>query len=147
MQLRKNHCRHAEIDMAPLIDMVFLLLIFFMCAATMSSIQFTPDVELPVADKAQVPEEVEQMQDRGIINILPATGADDDGRFFVLGTEVEEADLVDIMRERAKKNPNIKLYLRADRDVPFRMVKKALRACAEAGISDVIFGAFQSPSQ
>jgi biopolymer transport protein ExbD len=147
MRLRKKHRHNAEIDMAPLIDMVFLLLIFFMCAATMSNIQFTPDVALPVADKAQVPKEVEELHNRGIINILPPRGSDSKGTFYVLGTEVAEEELVAIMQERVRENPNIKLYLRADRDVPFEMVKKALKACAEAGISDIIFGAFQSPSQ
>jgi biopolymer transport protein ExbD len=87
------------------------------------------------------------MQDRGIINILPPGDVGGNARFFVLGTEVAPEELPGVMRDRVRENPSIRLYLRADREVPFEMVKKALRACAEAGISDIIFGVFQSPSQ
>ncbi|MCX7846841.1 MAG: biopolymer transporter ExbD [bacterium] len=132
---RKEHV-HAEIDMAPMIDMVFQLLIFFMCAATLSRVDFTPEVALPVAEKAQVPED---LRDRGTINILP------DGRYMISGEYVEEKDMLAIMQRQRAQNPNLKLYLRANHAVPFARVKKVLRACAEAGINDVIFGAFQSP--
>jgi len=131
----KEHV-HAEIDMAPMIDMVFQLLIFFMCAATLSQVDFTPEVALPVAEKAQVPED---LRDRGTINILP------DGRFMVSGEYVEEKEMLEIMQRHRAENPNVKLYLRANHSVPFARVKKVLRACADAGINDVIFGAFQSP--
>lgn len=131
----KEHV-HAEIDMAPMIDMVFQLLIFFMCAATLSQVDFTPEVALPIAEKAQVPED---LRDRGTVNILP------DGRFMVSGEYVDEKELLALMRRQREQNPNVKLYVRANHAVPFARVKKVLRACAEAGINDVIFGAFQSP--
>jgi len=131
----KEH-EHAEIDMAPMIDMVFQLLIFFMCAATLSRVDFTPEVALPVAEKAQVPED---LRDRGTINILP------DGRFMVSGEYVDEKEMLAIMQRHREENPHVKLYLRANHAVPFARVKQVLRACAEAGINDVIFGAFQSP--
>jgi len=131
---RKEH-DHAEIDMAPMIDMVFQLLIYFMCAATLSQVDFTPEVLLPVAKKAQVPEE---LRNRGTINILP------DGRFMVSGEYVHEKQVLAIMQRKREAEPDVKLYLRANRAVPFKQVKKVLRSCAEAGICDVIFGAFQS---
>ena len=45
-----------EINMAPMIDMVFLLLIFFMVASHMEKLDRTP-VELAVADQAKIPEQ------------------------------------------------------------------------------------------
>ena len=125
----------AEIDMAPMIDMVFQLLIFFICAATLSQVDFTPAVALQVAAKAQVPEE---LRDRGTVNILP------DGRFMISGEYVSEQRMLDLMKRQRDANPAIKLYLRANHAVPFAKVKKVLRACAEAGINDIIFGTFQS---
>ena len=44
-----------DINMAPMIDMVFLLLIFFMVASHMSKMDRIP-IDLPVADKSIVPE-------------------------------------------------------------------------------------------
>lgn len=136
MKRKPNEHVHAEIDMAPMIDMVFQLLIFFMCAATLSRVDFTPEVALPVAEKAQVPED---LRDRGTINILP------DGRFMVSGEYVDEKEMLAVMQRHRAENPNVKLYLRANHAVPFARVKNVLRACADAGINDVIFGAFQSP--
>jgi biopolymer transport protein ExbD len=92
-------------------------------------------VALPVAAKAQVPGE---LRDRGTVNILP------DGRFMISGEYVSEQRMLDLMKRQREANPGIKLYLRANRAVPFARVKKVLRACAEAGINDVIFGTFQS---
>ena len=120
--------------MAPMIDMVFQLLIFFMCAATLSKVDFTPEVALPIAAKAQVSDD---LRDRGTINILP------DGRFMISGEYVTERQMLDIMKRRRADNPALKLYLRANHAVPFARVKKVLRACAEAGITDIIIGAFQ----
>ncbi len=136
MKLKPKEHVHAEIDMAPMIDMVFQLLIFFMCAATLSQVDFTPEVALPIAEKAQVPED---LRDRGTINILP------DGQFVVSGEYVDEKEMLAIMQRHREENPEVKLYLRANQAVPFERVKKVLRACADAGINDVIFGAFQSP--
>jgi len=137
MKRKKKHHEHAEIDMAPLIDMVFLLLIFFMCSATLSEIEYTPDVFLPVAPRAKVPE---NLQDRGVINILP------NGDFMIASKIVSEKEMLKIMKQRKKENPKLKLYLRANKEVPFKRVKTVLRTCAEAGINDIIFASFQSPS-
>jgi len=137
MKREKKFKDHAEIDMAPLIDMVFLLLIFFMCTATLSQVDFTPDVVLPVAPRAQVPDD---LRDRGTVNILP------DGKFMIAGKYVSEKEMIEIMKEQREENPELKLYLRANKEVPFEKVKQVLRACADAGIYDIIFGAFQSPS-
>ena len=68
MKLRKQKDVEMGVDMTPMIDCVFLLLIFFMCAATMSRVDLTPDVLLPVAPKAASPED---LRGRGGINILP----------------------------------------------------------------------------
>jgi len=137
MKKRKKCSDNAEIDMAPLIDMVFLLLIFFMCSATMSQVDLTPDVALPVAPRAQVPDD---MRDRGTVNILS------DNTFMISGAVVTETELKTCMKQKYKENPEIKLYLRVDKSVPFAQVKKVLRACAETGIADIVFGSFQSES-
>jgi len=137
MKRVKKIKEHAEIDMAPLIDMVFLLLIFFMCSATLSEIEYTPDVQLPVAPRAKVPED---LKNRGVINILS------DGDYMIASKIVTEKQMLKIMKQRRKQNPELKLYLRANKEVPFKKVKIVLKTCAEAGINDIIFASFQSPN-
>ena len=137
MKRIKKIREHAEIDMAPLIDMVFLLLIFFMCSATLSEIEYTPDVRLPVAPRAKIPE---NLKNRGVINILPG------GDYMITKEIVTEKQMLKIMKKRKKENPDLKLYLRANKEVPFKKVKTVLKTCAEAGINDIIFASFQSPN-
>jgi len=143
MKLHTKAHINAEIDMAPMIDMVFQLLIFFMCAATMSQVDFTPAVKLPVAEKARTPEENE-LSNRGTINILPPDATHPDFYFAVSGQEMNEKELLDSLQQRRAQNHALRLYLRAHKDVPFQRVKVVLRACANAGIADIIFGSFQS---
>ena len=142
MKRVKKIREHAEIDMAPLIDMVFLLLIFFMCSATLSEIEYTPDVGLPVAPRAKIPD---NLKDRGVINIIQDKRYPD-GAYMIAKEIVTEKQMLKIMKQRKKENPNLKLYLRANKEVPFKKVKTVLKTCAEAGINDIIFASFQSPN-
>ena len=138
-----------KIELVPLIDCVFLLLIFFMCSATMSKVDITPELRLPVAPKAAIPEE---MANRGRVNILPLgfiTAAGEkvtaDKPFMVLGTLVDDVGLEKAIREQLKNMPAMKVYLRVDKDTEFTLVRRAITSCANAGVFDVIFGTYNSP--
>ena len=151
MKLRKQEEPDAGVDMTPMIDCVFLLLIFFMVCATMSKVDQTPEVVLPIAPKAAIPE-AENLRGRGVINVVPlgtAVGAgatSEDRPFIIYGQVVDEPGLVTAISERLKTEPNLRIYMRVDKNAEFKTVKRAIRACANAGVFDIIFGAFQSES-
>jgi biopolymer transport protein ExbD len=133
----------ARVELVPLIDCVFLLLIFFMCCASMSSVDTSSEVHLPVASNAA---EQKDPSHRGTVNILPSgvrTPENElvtDARpFRVYGTLVDDQELQRIIAEHVKEDPNLRLYLRADRQAKFVMVRRAMAACANAGVADVIF--------
>ena len=65
MKIPMDTNEEAEFDMAPMIDMVFLLLIFFMMASQLSIRQNVP-LEIPTASKAVVPKE---RPSRFVVNI------------------------------------------------------------------------------
>jgi len=48
-----------------------------------------------------------------------------------------------VMTERLKVEPAMRLYLRADRNVKFAVVRRAMSACAAAGVADVIFATYE----
>lgn len=127
-----------EINMAPMIDMVFLLLIFFMVASHLTALERVP-VSLPVADKAKVPEEA---RDRQIITVT----AEKNGgvSYFMNLQKVSLKELTSEIIRQQKADENIRIYLRADRQVRHKHIKAVMEACAEAGIADIIFGAFES---
>jgi biopolymer transport protein ExbD len=65
-----------------------------------------------------------------------------DKPFVVFGNAVNEEGLQRAMEEHLKVDPQMKLYLRADRTVKFAVVRKAMAACAAAGVADVIFATY-----
>ena len=149
MKLRKPDEPEANVDMTPMIDCVFQLLIFFMVCATMSKVDQTPEVVLPLAPKAAIPE---NPVGRGVVNIVPlgtpvGDGAtSEDKPFIIAGQVTDEPGLVKAISDRLKTEPNLRIYMRVDRNAEFKTVKCAIRACANAGVFDIIFGAFQSES-
>lgn len=118
--------------MAPMIDMVFLLLVFFMCASHLSQHQNIP-LEIPTASKAVVPQD---RPDRWVVNIQR------DGALFSGSDPITLDQLTRIVAQRLHEQPNLKVYLRADADADHRTVKRIMNRLAEGGISDFIFGVF-----
>jgi biopolymer transport protein ExbD len=147
MKITKNEeIPEARVELVPLIDCVFLLLIFFMCAATMSKVDAPTSVKLPIASNAA---EQKDPSRRGTVNVVPVGSLTPNGElateerpFMVFGKLVNEEELTKAMEERLKSEPALRLYLRADRNVKFAVVRRAMGACAAAGVSDVIFATY-----
>ncbi len=126
--------------MAPMIDMVFLLLIFFMVASHMSKMDRIP-VELPVANKSLVPDTA---LGRQLITIrsLDATGEEVDILMNLNKVEVEA--IRPLVEKLLAENEDAEIYLRADRYAKHKHVKDVMAACAEGGVVNVIFATFES---
>ncbi|MDI6775083.1 MAG: biopolymer transporter ExbD [Verrucomicrobiota bacterium] len=134
MKIRSVQVEDAAFQMAPMIDMVFLLLVFFMCASHLSVIQNVP-LEIPWAKKAKVPKE---RPGRFIVNITK-DGAIHAGN-VPLGDDMKK--LKEMVKAEKAIVPDLKIYLRADKETKHRDVKKVMGIMAEMGIDDFIFGAF-----
>ncbi len=148
MKAKRKSDVELSVDMTPMIDMVFLLLVFFMIAATMSKVDMTPEIKLPVAPKSQVPED---LRNRGTINILPlgsvtpAGGVVSAERPFLLhGQLVNEQELKQQIDEVRKGTPELRVYMRIDKNVEFASVQRAIKACADVGVFDIVFATYQS---
>jgi biopolymer transport protein ExbD len=123
-----------ELQMAPLIDMVFLLLIFFMVASHLNQLDKIP-IEPPVAPNAAVPED---LTGRRTITVA----ADET---IHLGTSKGDLEQVGPMVEKALETlPDLKIFLRADGRVPHKRVREVMKACAEAGAAEIIFATYEA---
>ena len=120
--------------MAPMIDMVFLLLVFFMCVSSLSQAAKRTPVDLPESAESKVPED---LSDRAAISLLA------DGSLYLGAEQGDLGGLGRQLREVLAANPRLRLEVRADRNVPFAEVRKVLRACAEAGAVDIIYATHQ----
>jgi biopolymer transport protein ExbD len=129
-----------EINMAPMIDMVFLLLIFFMVSSHLSSMERIA-VPLPVAERSRVPEEA---RDRQLISILALDDTGEEAYIFMNLKQVSIEEFGTVIRGLYDADENFQVYLRADRRVKHKHIKAVMEACAQAGIVDIIFGTFES---
>lgn len=118
--------------MAPMIDVVFLLLVFFMCTSSLSA-KAGKRMNLATATKGVVPKE---RADRYVVNIMP------DGGLFSGDHPVELSALAEQVRGFRARNPGASVYLRADGQAPYREVRKVMAAMATAGVDDFIFGVY-----
>ena len=128
-----------DINMAPMIDMVFLLLIFFMVASHMIKIDKTP-VELPQASSSVVPEKI---SDRTFITIRSSDTVGEEVEFFMNLKNTTIEDIKTKISDSFLDNENISICLRADKFVRHKHIKNIMQICAEIGVSDVIFAAFE----
>ena len=117
---RSTDVAEARVELVPLIDCVFLLLIFFMCAATMTKVDAPTDVRLPIASNGA---EQKDPSRRGTVNVMPVGARAPGGEiataerpFLVFGQLMGDEALQAAMTEHLKSEPNMRLYLRADRN-------------------------------
>jgi biopolymer transport protein ExbD len=129
-----------EINMAPMIDMVFLLLIFFMVASHLNALERVP-VPLPVAGNSRVPEEA---RDRQTVTIRSADDTGEQAEIFMNLQQVDIEQFSAAVSRLHEEDENAQLYLRADRRVKHKHIKAVIQVCADVGIVDIIFGTFES---
>lgn len=118
----------APLNLTPLIDCVFLLLIFFLVATKFAEEERELDVVLPQASEAQPltvrPREM-------FINIDKA------GRYYMTGKILALAELQTVLDTAYANNPGRQsVIIRADRRAAWEFVVAAMNACNKAKIRD-----------
>jgi biopolymer transport protein ExbD len=131
-----------DINMAPMIDMVFLLLIFFMVASHMTKMDRTP-VELPVADESTVPESAHGRQ---LITIRSHDSSGEKVDIIMNLQTIQVEQVKPAVEKLLAENKDAEVYLRADRYAKHKHVREVMAACAEGGVANVIFATFESGS-
>jgi biopolymer transport protein ExbD len=126
---RRSQKKGVELNMAPLIDMVFILLIFFL--VTTSFVRETGvDINRPTAATAVGKEKMTVM-----IGITP------DNRIYMARREIDlRAVRVNVERALAE-NPEAGVMIVADKDSLTGVVMKVMDACKLAGAENVAMAA------
>ncbi len=134
MKLAKKQEDEIGFQLAPMIDMTFLLLIFFMVTTKISKEQVKVDIKLPTAANATIPND---LSNRDIISI------DGDGVYYIGQSRSDKKELTAYLKERFKITPPLRIYVRADKNTPGKQIKELMRIASEAGAVNVIFGTYQ----
>lgn len=139
------------LNLAPMVDVMMCLIIFFLLASKMVAAEHHP-VDLPWAIAARNVE-ANELGTRVTITVRRARGGDDQAEYVVVdwnGERVVERVLqpgeVDaLLQARAARatheNQKLRCVVRADRMVMYKHVETVLRACGLAQIRDVVFSA------
>jgi biopolymer transport protein ExbD len=121
-------------DLTPMIDVVFLLIVFFMTVASALTTNKL-DLNLAVAEEAAIPKEIKDRFSFSVSN---------EGEFYYGVIPLTEQELSEKMAQITKNHSNIKIVLRAGRMAEHQHINKMLTICAQNGINDIIFATYQS---
>lgn len=117
--------------MSPMIDMVFLLLIFFMVSSRLITIRKDQSVLVSIASSGQVPEAV---SGRVVLNVYADGSVRDESGVETLSVR----EIEDLLASKKRYNPKLKLHLRAHRGVKVKAVREVVEASTRAGVYEVI---------
>ena len=124
---RDDESTTVTIEMMPLIDMVFLLLIFFLVATTFHQTEREMQIALPFA-KSSGP--ISAALREIVINV------DEQGGVIVAGQKMELDALGTLIVEAVEANPDQKVTLRGDKRAEYGKIVAVLDLCKGSGIQE-----------
>ena len=116
-----------EINMTPLVDVMLVLLVVFMI--TLPVVQQAVKVELP---------RLASTPNHALTDAVQLT-VDAQGHYFLADKNVPADLLENSLRTAAEKAPQLQLYIRGDKKVPYEQVAWAMTAAQRAGLSRIGF--------
>lgn len=116
-----------SLELTPLIDMVFLLLIFFLVATTFHQEEREMQIALPVATSAGP---ISALLQELVINV------DEEGHIILGGRRMEPEVLRSRIAEAVELNPQQKVTVRGDRRTAYANIVTVLDICKGAGIQE-----------
>lgn len=120
----------AELELAPMIDVVFLLLIFFIVTWQFARFERDMDISVPAAEEA---ENTDRQAGEIIVNVR------DDGTIILNGREVSQEELLSKLRAISEAYPDQAVILRGASDANFQAIINVLDQIKKAGIWNVAF--------
>jgi biopolymer transport protein ExbD len=128
--------RGVSINLTPMIDVTFLLIIFFLVSSHLAKQENFLPLELPVAGSG-----ISDFSDRTTMTIqIPS-----DGSYLVNNASVpldQMQNLILVKMEENGKNP-IRIRIRTDKSAAYAPIAKLLKLCAVTGNSDIVFAVYE----
>jgi biopolymer transport protein ExbD len=123
MRLRRRTIKKARIEIIPMIDTIFFLLVFFMIS-TLSMARYSGlPVNLPKAATGQQP-----ASESAAVTITP------DGKVFIDKQEVPRENIRAVLQQRLSANPELLILINADERVEHGRVVDVMDDARQAGV-------------
>ena len=122
------------IQLAPMIDVVFLLLIFFIVLWNYARFETEIDISVPAASAGENPETT---IGEIVVNVKK------EGGIIIEGIERTELETLEMFKSIVAAYPDQALILRGDKEASFDHIVKVLNLCKEANIWNISFATSQ----
>jgi biopolymer transport protein ExbD len=125
-----------EFQIAPMIDILLVLLVFFMSISSTEVLQSNRSISLAVAKEAKAPK---KNQGQVIVNVswVPINNM---GSIDVNDQKIANAyDLIPKLQDELARNPTTRVLIRMDRSARWGFEREILKAVGDSGISNVTF--------
>ena len=131
MKFRDTNAQQgAELELAPMVDVVFLLLIFFIVTWQFARFERDMDISVPAAEETtDEPRNVGEI----IVNVR------EDGSIVLNGLEVSEEELLAKLKSISEAYPDQAVILRGSSEANFQAIINVLDEIKKAGIWNVAF--------
>lgn len=137
MRLTRQHQRSGapELNIASMIDVVFLLLIFFMCTSTFDKMDETISAALPTSSR-----EPQKMKDFDPIQIRIRKSGD--GTLVLIdNSPCSDFEALAAQLKARRAIADVPVIIQGDHEVPFEYMVAALDACYRAQFTKAAFSA------
>ena len=128
MRVPTQRSRRLGINLTPMIDVVFQLIVFFMVATKFTELE--RDIELNLPEVPQAAAMTAAPQARELVVLA-------DGRYLFDGQESPLNELTTRIAAAKANFPGVEVVVRGDAACAFQHVAAAMAACQEAGIADL----------
>ncbi len=125
-----------EFQIAPMIDILLVLLVFFMSISSTEVLQVNQEISLPVAKDAK---SAGSNPDQMIINVTWNQFGNEGGIEMNERKYPAPGALVPELQKSVVRNPTMRVLMRADRGVRYEYLREILRAIGDAGVANVTF--------
>jgi biopolymer transport protein ExbD len=129
-----------EFQIAPMVDVLLVLLIFFMAITSAEVLKVNKDIILPVSPNAKK-REAEMSKHEMAINVAwkkenSKAVVDVDDKTY---QNLEE--LIPYLQERKKRDPKLRAVVRGDRELPAIEIQRVMNIVGQGGVDDISFAA------
>ena len=129
--------KRAEINITPMIDILLVLMVFFMSISSTEVLQTNRTIQLPVAKDGK--QASKNSPGQKIIN-LTWVELNNSGTIEMDALKYPTPfELVPKLKDAINANPLARVLIRADRGVRYEYIRNVLKAVGDAGVSNVTF--------
>jgi biopolymer transport protein ExbD len=128
MPIKTQYDDQPTLNLTPMIDVVFLLIIFFMVATKFSELEQNIELEVPEVASAGT-------------NRTPATprtvAVYEDGHIELDGQQATLHELRSRLAANRAQDPDLNVVVRGDGQCDFQHIASAMAACRDAGVAEL----------